>query len=258
MSAKKKVAIVIPVYQTALKWNEQISLARCKEAFKGYDVIIVYPEGLSLTEYEEYNAATQYLGLKPKYFKSVATYSRLMNIPYFYKHFLEYDYILIYQLDTFVFENNLDEWCNKGFDYIGAPWINSNWIEKLNNKLPGIKHFIKKVGNGGLSLRKVKKFYYGSIYLYPLGLIWKRKWNEDFFWSSVAKRLIPGFRIPDVKTALQFAFEETPEVCYELNGNQLPFGCHAWEKFNPAFWAPHFERYGYIIPDSIKNQQTKQ
>lgn len=252
MVNNKKVAIVIPNHRATLKWNEQISLARCKEVFNEYDVILAHPKGISLEEYEEYDVITKYIGLNPKYFKNEAKYNRLMNIPYFYKHFLEYDYILIYQLDTFVFENNLDEWCNMGFDYIGAPWINSTWIQELNNKIPGIKRLIKKVGNGGLSLRKVKKFYYGSIYLYPLALFWKGKWHEDFFWSSVAKRLIPGFRIPDVKTALQFAFEETPEECYKLNGNQLPFGCHAWEKFNPDFWAPHFKHYGYTIPEPIK------
>jgi hypothetical protein len=25
-------------------------------------------------------------------------------------------------------------------------------------------------------------------------------------------------------------------VLYELNGHELPFGCHAWERYDRAFW----------------------
>ena len=28
--------------------------------------------------------------------------------------------MLIYQLDCYLFEDKIDEWCNKGYDYIGA------------------------------------------------------------------------------------------------------------------------------------------
>ena len=248
---KNRIAIVIPNHRATLKWNEDISLRRCKEVFSEYDVILVHPEGIATSEYEKYTIISKYIPLKPKYFSNESMYNRLMNIPYFYRYFLKYDYILIYQLDTFVFENNIEEWCNMNPTYIGAPWINSTWVNNLKKKISWIDKFIYPVGNGGLSLRKVKPFYYGSVFLYPLALFWKGKWHEDFFWSSVAKRLIPGFKIPDTKIALKFAFEEHPEKAYELNGNTLPFGCHAWEKFNTSFWAPHFKKYGYDIADFI-------
>jgi hypothetical protein len=243
----KRIAIVIPNHRGTLKWNEEISLRRCKEVFGKFDVILVYPEGINVNEYKKYDIISKYIPLQPNYFTSDLMYNRLMNIPYFYRHFLDYDYILIYQLDTFVFENNLEEWCDMNIDYVGAPWIDSDWIKENDKKLPGIGKYFNRVGNGGLSLRNVRKFYYGSIFLYPIAFFWKGNWHEDVFWSSVAKRLIPGFKIPKIKTALKFAFEEDPEKCYELNGFELPFGCHAWEKHNTAFWAPHFKKYGYDI-----------
>ncbi len=246
--SSKKVAIVIPVYKEQLDPYEQISLSRCRDVFKGYEIILVFPQDINTQEYKNQNIFTKYISLKPKYFKNTSTYSRLMITPYFYKQFIEYEYILIYQLDTFVFENNLEKWCNMNIDYVGAPWIESAWIKSLQKKISWIDKFIYPVGNGGLSLRKVKTFFYGSIYLYPIALFWKGKWHEDFFWSSVAKRLIPGFKIPDVKTALNFAFEEHPEKLFILNNKKLPFGCHAWEKFNLAFWETHFKSYGYEIP----------
>ena len=31
--------------------------------------------------------------------------------------------MLIYQLDAYVFKDELLNWANKGYDYIGAPWL---------------------------------------------------------------------------------------------------------------------------------------
>lgn len=244
----QKCAIVIPVYRAEINGNENISLSRILEVFGDrHHIILVHPEGLNISQYAEYKGITNYIPMKKEYFISVLSYSELMTKPYFYKHFLQFDHILIAQLDTFIFENNLDYWCNSGFDYIGAPWIDSVWIKELKKKISWIDKFINPVGNGGLSLRQVKKFYYGSIVLKPILLFWKAKWHEDFFWGSVAGRVLPFFKVPDVKTALKFAIEENPEKCYLLNESKLPFGCHAWEKFEPEFWAKHLESYGYKI-----------
>lgn len=38
------------------------------------------------------------------------------------------------------------------------------------------------------------------------------------------------------EVAMKFSFEVHPEVLYELNDKQLPFGCHAYLKYNPEFW----------------------
>lgn len=62
--------------------------------------------------------------------------------------------------------------------------------------------------------------------------------NEDFFWSLKASRYYPGFRIAPVAAALSFSFEVAPRLCYEMNGRQLPFGCHAWNRYDRKFWEP--------------------
>ena len=38
----------------------------------------------------------------------------------FYRAFADYEYILIYQLDCLVFASSLEEWCGKGWDYVGS------------------------------------------------------------------------------------------------------------------------------------------
>jgi hypothetical protein len=165
----------------------------------------------------------------------------------FYKKFIAYEYILIYQLDTFVFENNLLEWCSKGYSYIGSPWIDSTWIKEMQKKLSFYDKLIYPVGNGGLSLRKVKIHYHAAFLYFFFKPFWRFIFNEDIFWSSIIHRIVPFYTIPKVNEALKFSFEEHPEKCFELNGNKLPFGCHAWEKYNTPFWQNQFKKYGYKI-----------
>ncbi|RMF85103.1 MAG: hypothetical protein D6736_17985, partial [Nitrospinota bacterium] len=63
--------------------------------------------------------------------------------------------------------------------------------------------------------------------------------NEDFFWSDRAIRYHPGFRVAPVEVGLRFAFEAAPRLCFALNDYQLPFGCHAWARYDRAFWEPY-------------------
>jgi hypothetical protein len=43
-------------------------------------------------------------------------------------------------------------------------------------------------------------------------------------------------KLPNWKEGLSFAFEKNPQISYSLLEDSLPFGCHAWEKYNPSFW----------------------
>ena len=47
----------------------------------------------------------------------------LMLSPFFYESFLDFKYVLIHQLDVFIFKDELNYWCNQNYDYIGAPWF---------------------------------------------------------------------------------------------------------------------------------------
>ena len=116
------------------------------------------------------------------------------------------------------------------------------------------------VGNGGLSLRKTQTFLdvlekYGrevGNYLQKCQKNFEgnisEAYNEDVFWGIYSPKLYSSFKIPKFKTALKFAFEIDPQLCYMLNDNKLPFGCHAWDKHGTDFWRPIFkEKYGYTI-----------
>jgi hypothetical protein len=45
-----------------------------------------------------------------------------------------------------------------------------------------------------------------------------------------------NFKIAPESIATRFAFETRPAQLYRSNGYKLPFGCHAWEKYDLEFW----------------------
>jgi hypothetical protein len=213
---------------------------------------LVAPDGLSLDVYR-LKTNCPALTFSSQYFTSIKGYNRLMLSPEFYGKFFEFQHILIYQLDSFVFSDHLSRWCESSYDYVGAPWLGLNRREEVKGLLPPwerrntlsrlLNLKISNVGNGGFSLRKVRSFFRLSILLKGVIKTWPR--NEDIFWSFAAPCYYPFFKKPDVQQAISFAFELNPREAFNLNQNQLPFGCHAWWKYDFSFWEPTIGRLGY-------------
>ena len=163
-----QIAVVIPVFRSMPMKNERISLEQCFKVLSRYHIIFVHPVSLNISFYE--NSFKQ-LGIidfqkhSDVYFEGTKGYSKLLTSKFFYEAFDNYEHILIYQLDSFVFRDELEDWSIRGFDYVGAPWISQDIYEwhkkkrspvelKAFNKLTGGK-LLKRTGNGGFSLRKI-------------------------------------------------------------------------------------------------------
>ena len=113
-----KIAVVIPTHKTQLSPLEEISLAQCRKVLSRYPLIFVVPQGKNFPYIAPNGSAVQF---PPQYFQSVQAYNRLSMSPKFYATFADFDYILIHQLDAFVFYDAAENFCRLGFDYIGAP-----------------------------------------------------------------------------------------------------------------------------------------
>ncbi|MGN0006284.1 MAG: DUF5672 family protein [Candidatus Gastranaerophilaceae bacterium] len=259
----EKVAVVIPIYSKYPTKDEKSSLIQCKKILGEHPTIVVCPQSLDVSEYKF--LTNRFERFEDKNFKSVKSYSRLCLDVNFYKRFEDFEYILIYQPDGWVFKDELKKWCKQGYDYIGAPWFEG--FEKADEK----SKMLKEVGNGGMSLRNVKKhiklfekpFFiqsysaiaeenrkhkiisnllnipvnickYLSQYIIPSR--YGTKLNEDFYIAKYAKKIVPDFNFPTAETASKFAFENQPQRLYEMNGNNLPFLCHAFKKYDYEFW----------------------
>lgn len=261
--------IIIPFYKDQLTENEEVSLRQCFKVLSNYPIIAIKPNSLDLTFITEDLPFTDVVSFDDFYFKSVNGYNQLMLSSLFYRTFLEYKYMLIYQLDAFVFSDQLQYWCDQNYDYIGAPWLrpfeHKNTIEKFilhikswfyrrynvhRSGVPNAKQLIKSVGNGGFSLRRIAKFHELCLKFQGLAESYishrESEFNEDIFWSIAINRKERNLNIPCYKTALGFSIETFPELAFKLNHNRLPFGCHAWDK-HLDFWKLKLKRYGYLF-----------
>ena len=141
---KQKAIIVIPVYKTSLSETEQVSLEQVRRILRSYPICFAIPNSLSpVGSFMEGARIEQF---DDCYFVSKNSYSEMMLSTDFYRRFTDYEYMLLYQLDAFVFSDRLAYFCSSGYDYIGAPmrrW-EKNW-----------KDIDCTVGNGGFSLRKI-------------------------------------------------------------------------------------------------------
>jgi hypothetical protein len=269
-------AVVVPLYRASLDETERIALTQCCRVLGRHAIVFIAPEGLDIARACDVAAAT---GVTPRverfdraWFRSTETYSALLLARSFYERFAGWDFILIHQLDAFVFADALERFCALGYDYIGAPWSH----DRVGRRI---------VGNGGFSLRRVAAALRvldlpSSKVSERLALWWRRHailrrpitdWlyrtgrldrnlqsdnvlslaathllyvNEDGFWGQNCDKL-PFFTTAPYHDALAFSFETDPQTALERNGGALPFGCHAWPYLEPEFWQPHIEASGY-------------
>ena len=107
----KEVVIVVPVYRDDPPKEEQASFRQCLSVLGHYDIILLTYKGLDCSVYETIAEGYSYKLRKEffdaNFFNSVAGYNRLCLNVDFYARFQDYHFMLIYQLDAFVFSDKL-------------------------------------------------------------------------------------------------------------------------------------------------------
>lgn len=258
-----RAAVAIPVYKTDLSAQERLSIDRTVELLGHHAVFLVGPVALKPwmdTLARRYGGRLACLPFDDHFFAGIAGYNALMRDRGFYTAFAAYSHLLIAQTDALVLSDRLEAWCRSDYSYIGAPWLVGGSEPELPLRFAG-------VGNGGFSLRRIDHFLrvLGTPRRIPNTLKsrsgspapvsrlvrrikheWILAWNvgslfptsnEDAFWGVLVPAVCPFFRVPSAEQAIDFAFEVAPRWLYELNGQRLPFGCHAWERCDRGFWA---------------------
>jgi len=250
------------MYKAALSLEERLSVDRAVETLGRHAICLIGPRHLcdhlkSLRRH--YGRGVQSSTFDTRYFAGIDGYNALMRSRRFYAAFASFSHVLIAQTDTLVLRDELEAWCQEDYSYVGAPWFAGGSQPRQPLEFLG-------VGNGGFSLRRIADFLrvlgqprripnfiksqkggtgdkgntvrrikhewllaYNFEPLFPTS-------NEDFFWGILVPAACPFFRVPGLAAASRFAFEVEPRQLYALNGGQLPFGCHAWERYDRDFW----------------------
>ena len=260
------MTVVIPIYTLSLSETELLAVRQCFRVLGHHDIAVVKPHSLDVSPLAEM------IGGEPCYrveefddsfFAGREGYNRLMLSPDLYRCFLDSRYIFIHQTDVYVFRDELEQWCHRGYDYIGAPWLPaegdvSGWnlprraiyaMRRLMGKRKSSCHPINlkyRVGNGGCSLRHTRHLHDAAVELADtlsrIASDTSTSENfEDVVWSVRVNELRPGaLLVAPYQEAVHFSVESHPTMAMRLTGGQLPMATHAFaRRRNRAFWKQH-------------------
>jgi hypothetical protein len=224
----QKIAICCPAYKESLTSEEFFNLKITDYNNQEIDKYFIISKSISKNNFTTHFPEWKFIEIDDIYFQNIASYNKYLLSNSLYKIFLDYKFILIYQFDAVLVKNvsNITE----QYDYIGAPWLNKIKFYGFN----------LQVGNGGLSLRNVRKFYLLTT------LIWflkKSNSNEDIIYSLLGKLCL--LKIPNFKIA-NMIFKETS--AFYLNHVDDSYGFHALNKWNLKLQT--------ILHTKIKNEHS--
>jgi hypothetical protein len=255
----RQLAILVPIYRSFLDPEETVSLESTFRVLGAHHLVMVKPAGLDTSAIEARFPFKAVETFEPASFASVQGYNRLLLSAAFYERFLGSDFMLICQLDVFVFRDELASWMARGYDYVGAPWISGTavglWIHRVAMALGKLRgagadrvypyEMRNRVGNGGFSLRKVETHHRLSLVMkdaidHYLANAGTHHFHEDVFWSMEPAKRGHAHRTPAAEEALAFAWDINPERLFALAGGRLPLAAHGWyRRRHLAFWAGH-------------------
>lgn len=271
-----KAVILIFTHKPLPDAFEKISLQQCFRVLGDHPTRLLCPKGMDVTCYTAIHPKLEVDFLPAKHFRSLKSYNRLKKGALLYDSYQDFDYMLTYELDAFVFRDELNEWCERGYDFIGAPWFEGYHLASPDSPMLG-------VGNSGFSLRRIetmRRIIHTWRSIRSLSDIWtdwnkSHSWNfrdfiwllkelsiqnnfhyllnythlqEDIFWCVTAPSRFEDMRLPSTGEAAGFSFEYNPSRLFEERQEVLPFGCHKWHAPQTLpFWRPFIEAYGYSI-----------
>jgi len=258
--------VIVPVHLARPSPTDIVSLQQCGKVLGSREIVLVSPQGLNLTAYRELLPSATELRVEPHWMSSIEAYNRMMISPRIVNELDGYTHMLIHEPDAIVLRDELDFWCAQPQDYIGAPWF-----EGFNNAVDDVQ--IIGVGNSGFSLQRLdalRRVFKSQKRWYPYRLaakdfirgfqgnrnrlqrgfkaisnagLLKGAWELydghcDAFWSFVVPQIDIKFKIASIEESLHFSWEVLPAQCFKMNFGKLPFGIHAWAKYDLKFLLP--------------------
>ena len=144
-------AVALPTHRAEPTDDELISLRQAVRVLAAHPLHLVVPAPLDVSAYTEAFPSLIVTRVPEHFFGSIAAHNRMLMSPHFYELFADHRFVLVHHLDAFAFRDELAEWCDRGYDYVGPPWFEGFDDAAADAPLIG-------VGNGGFSLRNVSTF----------------------------------------------------------------------------------------------------
>lgn len=239
----KRIVVVIPIYKETPNFFEKVSLQQVSKVLGDYDKILIMPDNVLDNNYSFIKGHTV-IRFDNKFFASRSSYSRLLLSPGFYNRFIDYEYMLVYQPDAFIIQDDLEKFIKKKFDYIGAP---CGWQDSPLG--------LYQVYNGGFSLRRIEScinVLQEQLMSIMEGDAFENKCldYEDNFFSYCGYNKHISFSVAPLHIAASFSVQNDAGhgLRNAINGI-YPCGIHHWPDLNYKIWRPVVQKFGYDLPD---------
>jgi len=223
--------IVIPIYHEDLFDYEVMSLKQCiKILNSNYKIVFIYPNNINIFDIlNKYNINIKYLEdydnirYDYRYFDSIEAFNQLLFESDLYSilNDKKYKYTLLYELDAFIFYDNLKYWIDKNYDFIGSFGftVNINSLEDDTKFLPM---------NGGFSLRKIE------YCLNRFDTIWGAK-LYGHMWEDAILSYNNDMIKPLAHETFDFCWSYNYQLSYILNNFKLPMAVHYYTCNNKMY-----------------------
>jgi hypothetical protein len=265
--------VLVPVHKPIPSDLEIVSLRQCGRCLAQRPLVLLAPTGLDLSSYQAFLPGARVIRVEATWMSSVRAYNRLMISPMIYRILSAHSHVLVHEPDALVLRDELDFWCEQPYDYIGAPWFVGYYNAKPDAPFLGVGNFgfslhrpammltilggtqrwysraeLRKDlsralrGHEANRLNRILQGARGAGTLRGASAIYEE--NCDNFWGQLVPRLVKDFRIAPPEVALKFSWETIPSTCYKLCKGDLPFGLHAWARYDFPFLKPLLEESG--------------
>jgi len=248
MKKQPNCAVLIPIYKNQLDEDELFSVKTSLSNLQGHDIFWVAPKGIDLSFYDENFGFIEPQYFEADYFKNISGYNKLLTSAFFYKTFIDYEFCLICQPDAIVLKPELNKWLATPHDYIGAPWPNGYSLHINTTRIPipdGIR-CTAFVGNGGLSLRRNQACINLLNEFSDISKSWRVQGHAEDLFFGFLSTISEEFSVPNIITAANFSHDIEPKYLEKLISNRIPFGVHAWSKYDRQHWMNIFKEMGYV------------
>lgn len=236
-----KFVICIPTHKAKLSDYEKQNIDITIKNNSKTKTFFLMPENLNDRYYKKYFPFVKIKTFKKKYFENEMSYNKFMLSNIVYNEFKKFKFLILCQTDAIILRD-ISKIKNLNYDYVGSPWQPAKKINILDiygfgfvNKLIKLKFRRLHVGNGGLSIRKVKKFIEVTKKIKSSVFI---NCGEDIFISFFSKEF--GLKIPNTLEAKKI-FQETTITTHNLELVKC-YGFHALEKWNPILLKKVYEK----------------
>ena len=105
MMEKKDIVVVIPIYKATLTQYEEMSLNQCVKVLANYSLVVIKPTSLDINELLSQYSLLKVENFPDDCFSNLRAYNKLVLSEDFYQRFVDYQYMLIFQLDAYVFRD---------------------------------------------------------------------------------------------------------------------------------------------------------